>query len=113
MTYKFLEHTADVKILAQATTMEQTFIETSMALKQSIAEDVDVKPVQEQNLEIQGKDLENLLYNFLEEFIFLLDAEDFLLSKIKNLKIDKQNFKLTCTAIGDNAKNYKFNFAKY
>ena len=46
-----------------------------------------------------------MLYNFLEEFLFLLDSENFILSKVK-VKIKFNN--LECEVLGDKAKNYKF-----
>ena len=38
----------------------------------------------------------------------IIAKEDFLLAGIENIKIDKQNFKLSATIIGDKASNYKF-----
>jgi len=108
MTYKFLSHTADVKFQAEGKTIEQAFSQAAGALKESICRDIKVKEKQKKEISVKGNDLEGLLYNFLEEFLFLLDAEDFLLAKIKDIKIDKQNFKLNATIVGDKASNYKF-----
>lgn len=60
----------------------------------------------EKKIEVKGKDFESLLYNFLEEILFLLDAENFLISKIKKIKI--HNLKLNAVIIGDEVSNYKF-----
>jgi SHS2 domain-containing protein len=56
---------------------------------------------------VKGKNNEALLYNFLEEFLFLLDSERFVPGKIKKIKI--KNNKLDAEVIGDKADNYKFN----
>ena len=70
---------------------------------------VKVKSVIKKKIIINGKDKESLLYNFLEEFLFLLDAEDFLLSKINKInKIDITSGKLIAEVTGDKASNYKF-----
>ena len=45
-----------------------------------------------------------MLYNFLEEFIYLLDSEGFVLSKVK-VKIKGK--KIKAVAYGDDAKKYK------
>ncbi len=108
MTYKFLSHTADVKFQARGETIEQAFSQAADALKESICRDIKVRENKKKEISVKGNDLEGLLYNFLEEFLFLLDAEDFLLAGIENIKIDKQNFKLSATIIGDKASNYKF-----
>ena len=55
-----------------------------------------------------------MLYNFLEEFLFLFDSKQFLASEIKKIKItkidkineDKSKYILEAEVCGDNAKNY-------
>ncbi len=101
----FLEHTADVKFQAFGKNIEEVFESSALALKETIYK----KPIQEKEekeIEVKGQDFESLLYNFLEEFLYLLDAENFLLSKIKKIKIDK--FKIKAIVIGDKATNYEF-----
>ena len=101
----FLEHTADVKFQAFGKSLEEVFENSALALKETIYK----KPIQEKQekeIEVKARDFESLLYNFLEEFLYLLDAENFLLSKIKKIKIDK--FKIKAIVIGDKAANYKF-----
>lgn len=106
MKYKFLEHTADVKFQAEGKTMEEAFENSSLALKEIISKKIKIKAVIKKKINVEGKDKEALLYNFLEEFLFLLDAEDFLLSDIENIKIDGEV--LRAEIIGDKASNYKF-----
>lgn len=108
MTYHFLDHTADVKFAAEAETLEDTFIESSKALSEAICGNITILEQETKNLEVQGTNLENLLYKFLEEFLVLLDSEDFLLSTVTSLTIDKETFKLTATITGDKADHYKF-----
>ena len=108
MSHKFLSHTADVKFLASGPTLEATFTSAANALNETIRGDINILKQHEQTFEIQGTDLENLLYNFLEEFLFLLDAQDFLTAEIKEITIDQVNFQVKCTVSGDKAENYKF-----
>ena len=108
MKYKFLEHTADVKFQSFGKTLGEAFENASLALVETITKNME-KRVQnkiKKTIKIEGKDNENLLYNFLEEFLFLLDAENFLLSKIDEIKINKN--KLSMKISGDKASNYKF-----
>ena len=108
MTYKFLSHTADVKFQAQGRTIEEAFSQAATALKETICGDIKIEEKERKEINVKGKDFESLLYNFLEEFLFLLDAKDFLPAKIKDIKINKQKFKLNAVIIGDKASNYKF-----
>lgn len=106
MKFKFLEHTADVKFQAFGKSIEEVFENSSLALKEEICGKIKIKEKKEKTIKVKGKDFESLLYNFLEEILYILDAEDFLISKIKKLKIE--NFKLTAEIMGDKASNYKF-----
>ena len=108
MTIKFLEHTADVKFQASGKTVEEAFVEAAKALNETIRGKIKILEQEEKKISVEGKDLESLLYNFLEEFLFHLDAEDFLVSEVKDLKVDSDNFKLSAVFVGDRASRYKF-----
>lgn len=106
MGYKFVSHTADVKFEAEGKTLEEVFMYSAEALFESIYDKLKISRKLEKNIEVEGEDNLSLLYSFLEEFLFLLDAENFVCSKIKDLKI--YNNKLTAIVVGDKASNYKF-----
>lgn len=106
--YKFLSHTADIKIEVIEDTLTKAFKESAFALKESISGKIEVHLKKEKNIKIGGEDLKSLLYNFLEEFLYLLDAEDFLIGDIQALNIDKNDLTLTATIVGDKASKYKF-----
>jgi SHS2 domain-containing protein len=104
--FKFLEHTADLKFQAFGETKEEAFENSSLALKEAITGKKKIKETDERKIEAKGRDFESLLYNFLEEILYLLDAEDFLFSKVKAIKI--RGFKLKAVITGDRASLYKF-----
>ena len=108
MSYKFLDHTADVKFLAHGETIEKAFTSCAQALNNTIRGDIPVLEQEEKKIKINGTDLENLLYNFLEEIIVLLDSKAFLTSEVKDIKIDENSFLLTATLTGDHASKYHF-----
>jgi len=106
MTHRFLEHTADVKFRAEGSTIEEMYSSAADALNETIRGDIRILEQKEVSFDVEGKDREGLLYNFLEEFLFLLDAEDFLVARIKSVSISDN--KLECVVVGDSADNYKF-----
>jgi SHS2 domain-containing protein len=106
MKFKFLPHTADVKFQAFGNSIEEAFENSAIALKETICGKKKIKSKLKKEIKISGTDFESLLYKFLEEILYLVDAEDFLISKIEKIKIEK--LKLIATLFGDNAKNYKF-----
>ena len=105
--FKFLEHTADVKFQAIGKTIEEMFGNAGLAMFNSMY-DGRIKARKAFNVRASGKDYESLLYNFLEELLVLFDGEGFFLSKIKNLKIEKEgSWELKADVVGDKAENYK------
>lgn len=106
MGYEFLEHTADVKFSAWGDTIEKMFGSAVDALNETIRGDIKILEQEERSFSVSGTDYVSLLYNFLEEFLFLLDAEDFLVAGVKEIKIEGN--KLRCVVVGDVAENYKF-----
>ena len=108
MSYKFLEHTADVKFQATGKTIEEAFKGAFQAMQETITKGVKIKSAEEKNIEVGGKDFESLLYKFLEEFLYLLDAENFLASDVKKIKINTGKFRLNAVISGDKASSYKF-----
>jgi SHS2 domain-containing protein len=106
MKFKFLAHTADVKFLAFGKNKEESFENSALALKEVICGKAKIKEKKEKKIKVQGNDLESLLYVFLEEILYLLEGENFIISKIKNLKIN--GFALNATIVGDETKNYHF-----
>lgn len=103
--FKFLEHTADVKFQAFGKTLEEAFENSALAMANSMFKG-KVKGEISKKIKIKGNDNERLLYEFLEELLVLLDSEDFILSKIKSLKIKGNT--LEAEFIGDKASDYDF-----
>jgi len=107
--YEFFEHTADAKFRAYGKTIEEAFSNAALAMTSVITDVAKVKPIVMTHFSVEGKDLKALLYNFLEEFLFLIDTENFFLSVVKEIRIEKQkgNFVLHATISGDDIKNYE------
>lgn len=105
MRYKFLEHTADIKFIAFGSSLEGAFENSAIAMFKAMYND-KVKTKIKKKIMVKGNNLESLLYNFLEELLFLLDSTNFFASKLK-VKIDKSKMLLESVVFGDNASNYK------
>ena len=104
MKFKFLPHTADVKFQAWGKTIEEVFENSANALFASLT-NKKVKLKKKMSIRAEGNDLEGLMYNFLEEFLFLLDSENFIPGKIEEVKLDRENFKIVAKASGDDANS--------
>ena len=105
--YKFFEHTADAKFRAYGKTMEDRFANAALAMFSLIIDIKEIKPEIEKQVEVKGNDQKQLLYNWLEEILFLLDADSFFLNSIKSMEITQKGRYYTLKAVvaGDTFKD--------
>ena len=102
----FLEHTADAKFRAFGGNMEEAFSNAALAMFSIICSTAKVKAAEIKEFSVKGNDLKALLYNFLEELLFLFDSERFILHKVEKISIraeDKTYF-LNAKVAGDSEK---------
>ncbi len=103
--YEYLPHTSDEKFRAYGNSIEEAFENAAYALTDVITDHTKIKKNITKKISVESEDYESLLYDFLEEFLILLDSEDFLLCSIKSIKIDDN--KLKAELVGDNKiENY-------
>ena len=105
MKFKFLKHTADIKFQSYGNSLNKAFENAALAMFQAMSKD-KIKKLKEKKIKVKGRDLESLLYNFLEELLFLLDTKNLFLSLVK-VKIDEKKLELVGEVVGDNVKNYE------
>jgi len=98
MRYEPLEHTADVMIKARGGTMEECFENAAYALFDQMVDASRIVPRVESSFEVEGHDLESLLYNFLSEFLYIHDVKGLVLCEFH---INIEGFQLKCTARGE------------
>ena len=102
--FRFIEHTADLKFLVFGNSLSDIFDNCSRAISSIISRDKKIIKRIKKNILLEEKDNIALLYSFIDHLIYLLDAENFVISSSK-IKIIKN--KLTGTLLGDNASNYQ------
>ncbi|MDP2939700.1 MAG: archease [Candidatus Omnitrophota bacterium] len=93
MKYKFLKHTADAKFQAFGKDLEESFSNAAIAMFEIIIKTKNIEKNITKKIEVKAENKENLLYKWLEELLFLLDTEFFVLNSIKNMKIKKEGKK--------------------
>lgn len=108
MGYEFLEHTADIKIRVKAESVKEIFKQSFEALNEVIKGEIKVKGILKKEIIVEGNGLISLLRNFLNEILYLLEAENFLTKRITKIDINEKKF-LKAELLGDCADKYKFN----
>lgn len=102
MKYKFLKHTADVKFQAFGKTLEEAFSNAAIATFEVMIKTKKIEKNITKKVEINAEDKESLLYKWLEEMLYLLDTEYFMLNSVKNIKISKgKPYLLKAEIVGD------------
>lgn len=102
-TYEYLEHAADIKFRAYGSNHEDAFTNAGYALTDILIDHTQVASAQTKQIEVQGHTYEQILYDFLEKLIILIDTEQFLLSKVESVMITRDHDVLTlkATVLGD------------
>jgi len=114
--YIFLPHTADVKFQAFGGSIEEAFTNAALATAHVIFDPSKVETKVRKEINVESEDKQALLYDFLEQFIILLDSEGFLLHEVKELSIEEgeisqrgaevaktsSKLKLKAVVVGDN-----------
>lgn len=98
MRYELLEHTADVMVKAHGRSVEECFSNAAYALFDQMVDASRIDVETEIGFEVEGHDLESLLYNFLSEFLYIRDAKQLVLREF-DVRIDGN--KLRCRARGE------------
>jgi len=79
MTYKELDHTADVKIRVVAPSLEALFGETASALMEVKYGTVEAGPVR-YPIAVDADDPVSLVHDFLSELLYISEVEDFVVA---------------------------------
>lgn len=79
--YEFLDHTADVQIHAWGDDIRETFENAAIAMTAYITDIKTIEIKTKEEINVEADDLTGLLYRFLDEILFLFNAEPYLLSK--------------------------------
>jgi SHS2 domain-containing protein len=85
--YRILPHPSDGKFRAFGATLEEAFAHAALALASLMWDWSKVEPAESIEVEVRGRDREQLLYKFLEEIIVAFETRRFLLGSVEDLTI--------------------------
>jgi len=105
MPFKFVEDItiADVAFEATGKDLTELFQSAAQAVIESLANPKTVKPEIVKQIKIKEKDVEKLLFNFLEEIVYLKDKDAIVFNDVK-VKVDEKKMEVTAMLTGDNIK---------
>lgn len=91
MPYNFLDDIAiaDIAFEAWGDTLEEMFVSAAEAAMNVMVANLDgIERIENRNISLESEKLDMLLFDFLQELIFLKDAE-MLLLRVENVKIGR------------------------
>jgi SHS2 domain-containing protein len=110
LSYKFLEHATDAFIEVTAKDLKEAFLVSANAVINITLDQDKVNEIEQKEITAHGKDLNYLLFSWLEEVTFVLITEGFAIKRIElEIKEDK-GYKINAKAYGEPLDFLKHNF---
>jgi SHS2 domain-containing protein len=110
MTYRYLEHMTDAFIEVTGQTLEEAFETAGIAVVDTILDINSVEKKMERKIEIKARDLNNLLYSWLEEIIILTITDGFAGASFQVHIIKSEQYKLDAIISGEEIDFQKHHF---
>ena len=106
--YELLEHTADAKFRATGATIEEAFREAARAMTAIVTNPDALEKGREAVVEVHAFDHKRLLFEWLDQLLFLHDTEGILAADVEDLVITRhlERYTLRATVLGDDATKH-------
>jgi SHS2 domain-containing protein len=94
--FDIIDHTADVGIIAYGADFKQLFSNAALALVSLITDAQNIEERLEHYVEINSESRDDLLVGWLNELVYLFDAEHLLFNRFDVESLDNNQLKATC-----------------
>ena len=82
--HETFEHTADLGLRIRAADLDTLFVEAAQCLFGAVVEDLaTVRPTKKIDVQLEGDEIDYLLFDWLRELLYHLDAEHLLFGKFE------------------------------
>jgi len=110
MSYKYLEHSTDAFIEVKAKNLEEAFSVAGKSVVETIIDSNNIQEIEKKNIKVNGRNLLNLLYNWLEEILTITITDGF---AIRNLSVNiekNKEYQIISNISGEKLDIKKHNF---
>jgi SHS2 domain-containing protein len=90
-SYKFKDHTADIAVDVEADNLSELYIGAAYAWHESITDTKIDGVLERKSVTLNEENIEILLVSILSELNFLFQTENWLLSSVKQIELNKKN----------------------
>jgi SHS2 domain-containing protein len=93
--FELIEHTADVGIMAYGADVKEAFANAARGMFSLIVESGEIREAERRDIEVTAPDAESLLVTWLNELIYLFDAENMLFSRFDITELEADQLRAT------------------
>ena len=110
MSYKVLDHATDAFIEGTASSLTEAFKVAGDSVVDTILDNSKIEEKKERNIVVKGKDLNYLLYNWLEDLIYLIITEGFAIKKLDIILEKNEEYTISAQIFGEDIDIKKHGF---
>jgi len=110
MSYKVLDHATDAFIEVTASSLTEAFKVAGDSVVDTILDNSKIEEKEERNIVVMGKDLNYLLYNWLEDLIYLIITEGFAIKKLDIILEKNEEYTISAQIFGEDIDIKKHGF---
>jgi len=94
--FRLIEHTADMGLVAYGKSLAEAFANAAYGLFSLIVEPNKVKEKESRKVTVQAQDAESLLFNWINELIYIFEVERLLFRSFDITEFTGQSLEATC-----------------
>ena len=94
--FRLIEHTADTGLVAYGKSLAEAFANAAYGLFSLIVEPNKVKEKESRKVTVQAQDAESLLFNWINELIYIFEVERLLFKSFYITEFTGQSLEATC-----------------
>ncbi len=98
--------TADVAFVAYGKDLNELFANAALAMFEVMINTSQIEKKEEEKVSVEGYDLESLMFNWLNELLYISDSKNLAFSEFE-VKIDDKNFRLESICRGEKINHGK------
>ena len=110
MSYEYLEHSTDAFIEVKAKNLEEAFSVAGKSVVETIIDSNNIQEIEEKNIKVRGRNLLNLLYNWLEENVTITITDGFAIRNFSVIIKKNKEYQIISNISGEKLDIKKHNF---
>lgn len=113
--FKILDHPADIGFMAWAENLPDLFVQSALALTSIIVDINTIGAKERTEVEVNGDDLESLMYSWLAEILYFFDGEGKVIGGclVRSLETKNEHIRLIAELIGESFNTKKHQIKTY